>query len=184
MQVKVERVTPWSRALNAARWTVGKEQLDKEPSNTWKHTIIRAEHSPIRLVEYDIWFTDIPAFVAAHLVRHHVGTIPFQCTRREDRVAVDPREINRLTPVDLMLSCNTQALIDISRKRLCGMAHKDTIAAWREVKKKIAEIDPLVARYMVANCIYRGFCPETKCCGYVCGDKYGKELGEYRYGKE
>lgn len=33
MKVRVEQVTPWLRALNAARWTMGKEPLSKEPSN-------------------------------------------------------------------------------------------------------------------------------------------------------
>ena len=184
MQVKVERVGTWKRALNAARWTAGKKPLDKEPSSEFVDSLIMSEHSPVRLVEYDIWFTDIPSFVAAHLVRHHVGTIPFQCTRREDRVAVDPREINRLTPVDLMLSCNVQALIEISRKRLCMMAHAETIKAWEMVKEKIAEIDPIVARYMRRNCVYRGFCPERESCGYSRTKKFTNELKEYRNGKE
>ena len=58
MTVRVEQVTPWLRALNAARWTMGKAPLNKEPSNEWKDKIIRAEHSPIRLVEFDIWLED------------------------------------------------------------------------------------------------------------------------------
>ena len=52
--IKVTRlnaVTSWSRALNAARRTVGKSALKKEPSDSWKAKMLLAEHSPIRLVE-------------------------------------------------------------------------------------------------------------------------------------
>ena len=182
MEVRVERVTNWERAKNAARLTANKALSDKESSNKLKEDLMRAEHSPIRLVEFDIWFTDIPAFVAAHLVRHHVGTNPFQCTRREDRAEVDPREINRLTPVNLLMSCNVQALIDISRKRLCSMAHKETTKAWWMVRNAIQKIDPIVAKFMVRNCTYRGYCPEKAedCCGYCRTMYFEEELNEYR----
>lgn len=184
MKVKVEQVTQWSRALDAARWTIGKSRLKKEPSDEWKDKIIMAEHSPIRLVEFDIWIEDIPAFVAAHLVRHHEGVVPFQCTNREDRREVNPEEINRLTPVNLMMSCNVQALINISRKRLCKCAHKETIKAWQTVKDAIAEVDPIVARRMCRECVYRGFCPEMKSCGFVDTNKHMEEMIEYFKGKQ
>ena len=48
-----DRVTSWKRVLNAARRTIGKPSTDKEPSNSWKAKILLAEHSPIRLLEYD-----------------------------------------------------------------------------------------------------------------------------------
>lgn len=180
MKVRVEQVTPWSRALNAARWTVSKEPLSKEPSLWWRSNIICAEHSPIRLVEFDIWLEDIPAFVAGHLVRHNQGIEKFQCTNREDRREVNPEEINRLTPVNLMISCNVQALINISRKRLCKKAHEETIKVWQAVKDAIKEIDPIVAKYMVSECVYRGFCPEEKSCGKTFGQHYKEELIKYR----
>ena len=43
----------WIRVVNAARRTVGKPPIDHEPSNTFKRKILLAEHSPIRLLEYD-----------------------------------------------------------------------------------------------------------------------------------
>lgn len=180
MIVRVEQVTSWLRALNAARWTMGKAPSSKEPSNEWKDKIIRAEHSPIRLVEFDIWLEDIPAFVAGHLVRHHQGVEKFQCTNREDRRDVNPEEINRLTPVNLMLSCNVQALINISRKRLCKCAHAETIKVWQAVKDAIAKIDPIVAKNMVAECLYKGCCLEMNSCKYWMSMKYEKEYIYYR----
>ena len=77
MNVKIVQETPWKRALNAARRTVGKDPLDKDPSDSWKDSILYAEHSPIRLVEYRISFEDIRQWVTTHLVRHWLGFIPF-----------------------------------------------------------------------------------------------------------
>lgn len=179
MKVKVEQVTPWSRALDAARMTVGKKPLHKEPSDEWKGRMLMAEHSPIRLVEYDIYLKDIPSFVATHLVRHHIGCEKFVVTNREDRRSVNPEEVNRLTPVDMMMTCNAQALINISRKRLCTCASKETREVWQAVKDSIAEIDPVMTRRMCRECVYRGFCPEMKPCGFVDTNKYTEELVEY-----
>lgn len=79
-----------------------------------------------------------------------------------------------------MMSCNTQALINISRKRLCKKAHEETIKVWQAVKEAIAELDPVVAKYMVRECVYRGFCPEEKSCGKAVGKHYEEELIKYR----
>ena len=70
---RMERVTPWRRALNAARRTAGKLPLDKEPTKKWEAQMLLAEHSPIRLVEYDWTWDSIKQWVTTHLVRHHEG---------------------------------------------------------------------------------------------------------------
>lgn len=176
MTIKIKQVTSWKDALNAARRTIGKEPIDKEPSNEWKAKIILAEHSPIRLVEYDIDLLGIPTFCANHLVRHSIGIEKFVCSNREDRSDKSPEEVNRLTPVDMSIRCNVQALINISRKRLCNCASKETREIWKEVVRKMKEIDIVVADKMVPECQYRGFCPEWMSkCKYVNTDMY---LGE------
>lgn len=63
---RLEQVTSWKRVLNAARRTIGKEPLDKEPSDSWKAKILLAEHSPIRLLEYDWSWNAIKQWVTAH----------------------------------------------------------------------------------------------------------------------
>ena len=50
-------------------------------------SIYKSEHSPARTQLYWIEFTEIPLFVATHFIRHHVGSIPFELTRRDDRSA-------------------------------------------------------------------------------------------------
>ena len=78
------------------------------------------------------------------------------------------------------MTANAQALINISRKRLCNCASKETREAWNNVKLSVSKIDPIVASKMVPECIYRGFCPELKCCGFAYTEKYANELKEYR----
>lgn len=189
MNVVVEQITSWKRALDAARWTVGKESLGKDPSDKWKSKMLLAEHSPIRLVEYDIKIKNAFNFVINHLVRHFIGFIPFVRSNRPDRndEVKDDLQVNRLTLTSAWFSANAQALINVSRKRLCACASKETRETWQEVKNKVAEVDPIMASKMVKNCVYRGFCPELESCGYSKTEKFQEDLIKYRksdYGTE
>jgi hypothetical protein len=75
---------------------------------------------------------------------------------------------------------NAQALIFISRRRLCTQASPETRVAWQEVKDEVEKADPIMASVMVRECVYRGFCPEFTCCGYVNTEAYQKEVAAYR----
>lgn len=174
--------TTWKRALNAARATVGKKPLDKEPSDEWKAKMLLAEHSPIRLVEYDIRFENIRQWVTTHLVRHWLGFIPFVHSQRQDRRELEvPRdELPQGSLNDMNFSVNAQALINISRKRLCGKASPETRHAWEEVVKAVEKIDPIMAEKCVPNCVFRGFCPELQSCGLVNSPEFQKRLEKYR----
>lgn len=184
----LEQVTSWKRVLNAARRTIGKDQLNKEPSDSWKAKMLLAEHSPIRLLEYDWSWGEIRQWVTAHLVRHHEGCEKFVHTQRGDRrkiledYGVETRdELPQGALNDMDMTANAQALINISRKRLCNCASKETREAWTQVKEAIAEVDPILASKMVPECLYRGFCPEfMNPCGYSKTEKYKKDLEEYR----
>ena len=185
---RVERVTLWKRVLNAARRTIGKEPLDKEPTDSWKAKILLAEHSPIRLLEYDFTWEDIKQWVTAHLVRHHEGCEKFVHSQRGDRRAIleeynvnSRDELPQGATNDMDMTANAQALINISRKRLCNCASKETREAWKQVKEAIREIDPIMAEKMVPECIYRGFCPEFMSpCGYSKTSQYEEDLKKYR----
>lgn len=48
-------------------------------------SIYKSEHSPARTQLFWIEFHEIPLFIATHFIRHHVGSIPFQLTRRDDK---------------------------------------------------------------------------------------------------
>ena len=177
------QVTSWKRVLNAARRTVGKSPLDKEPSYSFKKKILLAEHSPIRLLEYDFSWEDIKQWVTVHLVRHHEGCEKFVHSQREDRreLSVPRDELPQGSLNDMDMTCNAQAMINISRKRLCSCASKETREAWSQVIEKLKAVDPVLAEVCVPECIYRGFCPETdRCCGYCFTPLYRSRLENYR----
>ena len=203
---RFECVRPdWIRVVNAARRTVGKQPIDHEPSIGFKKSILLAEHSPIRLLEYDFTISDIRQWVTVHLVRHHEGCEKFVHTQRQDvneQIEIITREIVRICQEeglarndwkerdylfqgqgnDMDMTCNAQAFINISRKRLClGRPSPETRQAWTIVIEKLREIDPVLAEKCVPECVYRGFCPEgKKCCGYVKSREYQNRLVEYR----
>ena len=184
----MERATLWKRALNAARRTIGKEPLNKEPSKSWRAKMLLAEHSPIRLVEFEWTWKDIMQWVTTHLVRHHEGCEKFVHTQRGDRRAIldeynvsSRNELPQGATNDMDMTANAQALINISRKRLCNCASKETREAWKQVQDAIREVDPVMADKMVPECIYRGFCPEfMNPCGYANTEKYQQDLKRYR----
>lgn len=195
----------WIRVVNAARRTWGKDPINHEPSVKFKKEILLAEHSPIRLLEYDFTISDIRQWVTVHLVRHHEGCEKFVHTQRQDindeiecitKTIIDIftregllkdgwRERDYLfqgQPNDMDMTCNAQAFINISRKRLCfGCPSPETRMAWEIVIDKLHEIDPVLAEKCVPECVYRGFCPENRrCCGYVNSDAYKFRLEKYR----
>lgn len=184
---RLECVKPdWIRVVNSARRTWGKKPINKEPSDTFKKKILLAEHSPIRLLEYDFTWEEIKQWVTAHFARHHEGCEKFVHSQRTD-VNKDLAGLDRDTFLQGMLNdmdmvCNAQAFINISRKRLCkGCASKETRNAWELVIVYLQEVDAILASKCVPECVYRGFCPEfDRCCGYVNTETYKKRLAEYR----
>lgn len=192
-KVKVSRLEclrpDWKRVLNAARRTVGKKPIDKEPSDKFKKSILLAEHSPIRLLEYDFSWEDIKQWVSVHLVRHHEGCEKFVHSQRGSRRdllgeynVASRDELPQGALNDMDMTCNAQSFINISRKRLCkGAASKETREAWELVIKYLETVDPILAEKCVPECIYRGFCPEfDRCCGYVNSKEYEERLKKYR----
>lgn len=53
-------------------------------------SIYKSEHSPARTQKFWVTLKNIPLYVSTHLLRHHVGTQPFQLSCREDRKGGNP----------------------------------------------------------------------------------------------
>lgn len=177
------QVTPWSRALNAARRTIGKQPIDKEPSDSWKAKMLLSEHSPIRLVEYEWTWTDIQQWVTVHFVRHHIGCEKFVHTQRTDRTGSSVPRDEHLQGErnDMTMTANAQQIINISKVRLCSCASAETRTAWKQVIEEIRKVDPVLADKCVPTCVYRGFCPEfMKSCGFDKTEAFKKMLEKYR----
>ncbi len=181
MKVELIKVKgDWKEVLNKARTTVHKDELDKEPSDEFKRKILRAEHSPIRSLIYCFKITNLKSWIATHLVRHHVGVEKWVRTQRSDRTGVNRDELPQGAEVEMEIEANAQALINMSRKRLCNQAHPETREVMQAIKEEVSKRDKFLAEVMVKECVYRGYCPEVKPCGYDKTDKFKKELEEYR----
>ena len=170
----------WGQVKRSARTTIGKETEGRYPSDSWKRTILLAEHSPIRRVRFSWRWENLKSWVSVHFVRHKFGIEHWVSTQRSDRTGTNRDKSQQDAPVLHECEANAQALISISRRRLCNMAAPDTRAAWLEVKEKVSEADPILASVMVPECIYRGFCPEFHSCGYAETEEFKAALEAYR----
>lgn len=161
MKIIVEKVTPDRLFRRACEMTL-------QPGQTSQASFAKmldAEHSPIRTQMYWIEMHGIPSFVSVHLVRHKIGVEHFVQSRRDDRSGDAPEAVTRLTPVNHGMLISAQALITMSRKRLCLHAHKATVGVWARVRRALMDVDPAMSAAMVPECAYRGRCPEMKECG-------------------
>lgn len=170
----------WPDVKQAARTTISKDGTGAYPTDSWKKTILLAEHSPIRKIRFSWRWKDLKSWVSVHFVRHKFGIEHWVSTQRSDRTGNDRDASRQDTPVNHECEANAQALIFISRRRLCSQASPETRAAWQEVKENVAKCDPILASVMVPECIYRGFCPEFRSCGYVDTPQYREALEKYR----
>lgn len=172
----------WPKVKRAARTTIRRAGEGLYPTDAWKKTILLAEHSPIRKIKFSWQWGNLKYWVSVHFVRHWLGILHWVSTQRVDRTGVDRDNSPQNATVVHECEANAQALINISRRRLCGQASPETRAAWQEVKTEVAKVDPVLASVMVPECIYRGFCPEWEhtCCGYVNTEAYKAALTAYR----
>lgn len=168
MKIEITKVTDWERVVDAARFTQRKEPLGKEPSDEFKKQMILSEHSPLRLLEFDIKMYGIPYWVSNHFVRH-VHAQPFVSTSRPDITGskVSRHDMRQDDLVNLQLSLNAQEIINISKLILCYKASYETRKIWMQAVEELRKIEPHLAAACVPQCIYRGFCPESKSCGKV-----------------
>jgi hypothetical protein len=180
MRVEITKVTSWADVLDAARFTQRKGTISKEPTDNFKKNIIKAEHSPLRCLMFNVDLYDIPYYVSVHLCRH-IHAQPFVSTSRPD---IDgnqkPRELQLKTDnVNMRLLLNAQELINISKVRLCCKAETQTRKIWQIVIAELKKQEPILAAYCVPSCVYRSFCPEIKSCGFTQTASFINKLKAY-----
>lgn len=173
----------WQDVKDSTMNTIGKT-TGSYPTSEWKRKLIMSEHSPIRRIKFYWRWNGIKSWVSVHMVRHKVGIEHFVSTQRTDRTGVNRDELPQGSLVNHACEADAQTLINISRKRLCNCASKETRETWQLVKDEVAKVEPELASCMVKECLYRGFCPEFNSCGYACTKAFEKELEEYRKGIE
>lgn len=160
--LKYPTAEDWALARRCALVTMGKTPT-KEPGMAWKRAILRARHSPIRVLNYAFLIEGIPSNTATHLARH-VHAVPFISSLRNDRQdRMDGDAARRDTPVDMILYCNAEELMTIANKRLCHKAAERTQEAVRMMCREAFGKTPEIASELVPMCVH---------CGNTCHEMY------------
>lgn len=171
----------WRSIADSARTTIGMEEGNGEPSTSWKRRMLLAEHSPIRkLIVSWKWF-NIFWWIQTHFTRHKVGVEWWSETSRTDRTGKERNTPNsQENLINLEGEATAQAIINISRKRLCSQTALETRITWKTLLQALKLREPELASICVPECIYRGWCYEYKSCGYHLTDDYKLSLNQYR----
>lgn len=155
----------WMLCKECTLVTVSKSST-KPPTHDWKVRLLKANHSPIRTLQFCFRLTDIPYWVSVHLVRH-VHATPFVSTQRDDRQDKYDRDSARQdAPVTMCWYMNAEELITIAHKRLCMQASKPTREVVKLICDEVVKLCPEFEELLVPNCKYRGGkCDEFHPCG-------------------
>lgn len=172
----------WRDVADSARTTIGLDSGTSEPSSQWKRRMLLCEHSPIRQIIIKAKWYDLKSWVSVHFTRHWLGIIHWVKTQRTDRTGINRDELPQGNLVEHEIEVNAQAIINISRKRLCNQASKETIEAWYEFLNSFKGTEPELYRCCVPDCVYRGYCYEYNSCGYHKTNGFKLQLLCYRNG--
>ena len=178
--IKYPTEEDWLIVKNNALVTMGKHS-EKLPDEAWKIKILKSEHSPIRSLQY-IWeWENLPYYIAMHFRTHNIGILHFISTQRNDRQEqYDRRKAPQDSPVTHKCVANAQAIINISKVRMCHKSTKETRDAWILFLEELFKYSYELAQLCAANCIYRnGICPEFESCGYNKTAIYKKQQEAY-----
>lgn len=152
----------------AAMNTINKSVVDsKKLTPELFNKYLVSEHSPIRSIIIRISMIDISYYTSVHFARH-VHALHYVSTNRPDRVK-KARSVD--DTVNHIMDCNLQSLIDMSRKRLCYKSHPETVKVMQAIVKALHDSEDeylyALSCHLEPNCLYRGFCPEFKSCGFL-----------------
>lgn len=150
----------WLDIKNACRQTVSMGDSKLEPTSEWKRKLLICRHSPLRIGSV-LWKSeDVPFYVMGHIVRHNVGCTPFVSTSREDRTGIPRNERKQTDFINMQMTANIEALINISERRLCTCADPTTRKYWEAVLEAIKEYDEDIYFACVPQCVRCGGCVE------------------------
>ena len=157
----------WERCKMLAMNTIGKRWAGTV-SDTWKHKILKAGHSPIRTLMFTIRI-ELPYWVSVHFVRHKYGVEHYVSSQRNDRQDdYDRTKAPQDAMVTHIMDVNAQELIQMARMRLCGQAAEETRQAMHDVCVAVLATNLELRPFLVPKCqsVPRTFaCNEFRPCG-------------------
>lgn len=169
MGTKIKKIQiDWTEIKNQCRHTSNKEDTDTPATREFIKKILISEHSPIRLGRIKWSWDGIKSWVSVHFARHWLGWDKWVSTQRTDRTGINRDECRQDALVDMDVEANPQALINVSRYRLCRQSADETRKEMEGLKIEIKkEGEKELSDVLVPNCIYRVGCPEFHSCGYI-----------------
>ena len=169
MGTKIKKIQiDWTEIKNQCRHTSNKEDTDTPATREFIKKILISEHSPIRLGRIKWSWDGIKSWVSVHFARHWLGWDKWVSTQRTDRTGINRDECRQDALVDMDVEANPQALINVSRYRLCRQSADETRKEMEGLKIEIKkEGEKELSDILVPNCIYRAGCPEFHSCGYI-----------------
>ena len=155
----------WMIAKKCTLVTVGKDS-DKPPTMEFRQKLLRANHSPVRTLQFVFSLEDVPYWVSVHLCRH-VHAQPFVRTQRNDRQGdYDRGKAPQDQAVTMNWCMNAEELITIAHKRLCTKASPETRQIVQMICDEVVKVNPEFEGLLVPMCEYRGgLCDEFDSCG-------------------
>ncbi len=152
--IKYPTAEDWMLCKQCALITVGKNAIT-EPSIEWKHDILSARHSPIRVLNFTFKL-EIPYWVSVHLVRH-IHAQPFVRSQRNDRQdSYDRNSAPQDATVTMMWYMNAEELMIIANKRLCKQASEETRKVVWEMCRQVFNTCPEFKDLLIPMCAYHG----------------------------
>ena len=157
----------WLKVRRRALVTVGKlPNPKKETELEWQKRMLRCRHSPIRKLWFSFYIKDIPYWLHVELVRHHVGIEKYVKSQRDDRNNNDiPRaEKPQGALVNMIIDLNSETLLTLMNKRLCGAATKEMQELMLMIRKEVIKTNPEFEEFLVPMCVYIKGCNEFFSC--------------------
>ena len=160
MLIEIKKHTGVAEARRAIEFTTGGRF---QPKATLRN-IYEWNHSLTRTQMFSVMMFRIPTFVSIHFVRHKIGVEHFVQSNRSDRGG--DTGVDRDTPVNHLMFCNAEAIINMSHRRLCYQASEKTQLVMRQIKSEMLIADHELVPFLMPMCQYRGgICSEPKPCG-------------------
>lgn len=144
----------WIFCMQCALVTVGKDAI-RVPTQEWKHKILEARHSPIRVLQF-AFELEVPYWVSVHLVRH-IHAQPFVKSQRNDRQNdYDRKKAPQDESVKMIWYMNAEELMIIANKRLCKQASVETRQVVQMMCDEVLKVCPEFDGLLVPMCQYHG----------------------------
>jgi thymidylate synthase ThyX len=161
--IKYPTAEDWIMCKQCALVTVGKKAVT-EPDIEWKHKILEARHSPIRVLNF-MFRLEVPYWVSVHLCRH-IHSQPFVRSQRNDRQSdYDRNKAPQNEPVTMLWYMNAEELMTIANKRLCKQASEETRQVVKMMCEEVLKVCPEFEGLLVPMCAYHnGKCHEIFPC--------------------